>query len=83
MNENINLVKILKDCPEGFELYSTVLGEVKFVKCINLNLVIVAKEGEYYYFTRYGKKPHSDFQKVVKMPILPHNPIFRMWEICK
>lgn len=28
MNENINLVEILKDCPEGTILYSTVFGEV-------------------------------------------------------
>lgn len=30
MNENINLVDILKDCPQGTKLYSTVFGEVKF-----------------------------------------------------
>ena len=32
MNENIDLTKILKDCPKGFELYSTIFGHVKFVK---------------------------------------------------
>ena len=32
MNENLNLVEILKDCPEGTKLYSPVLGEVDFVK---------------------------------------------------
>ena len=32
MNENIDLTKILKDCPEGWEFYSSVLGEVKFVE---------------------------------------------------
>ena len=31
MNENIDLTKILKNCPTGFELYSSVYGEVKFV----------------------------------------------------
>ena len=30
MNENIDLTKILKDCPIGWELYSSVLGEVTF-----------------------------------------------------
>lgn len=30
MNENLNLVEILKDCPEGTKLYSTVFGEVEF-----------------------------------------------------
>ena len=32
MNENLNLVEILKDCPEGTKLYSTVFGEVEFDK---------------------------------------------------
>lgn len=30
MNENLNLVKILKDCPKGTELYSPWVGEVYF-----------------------------------------------------
>ena len=30
MNENIDLTKILKDCPKGFKLYSLVHGEVEF-----------------------------------------------------
>lgn len=30
MNENLNLVEILKDCPKGTKLYSSVFGEVKF-----------------------------------------------------
>ena len=32
MNEKLNLVEILKDCPEGTELYSTIFGEVTFDK---------------------------------------------------
>ena len=28
MNENIDLTKILKDCPEGTPLYSSTLGDV-------------------------------------------------------
>lgn len=30
MNEKLNLVEILKDCPKGTKLYSTVYGDVKF-----------------------------------------------------
>ena len=30
MNENLNLVEILKDCPKGTKLYSTVHGEVEY-----------------------------------------------------
>ena len=31
MNENIDLTKILKDCPGGTKLYSTIYGEAKFI----------------------------------------------------
>ena len=34
MNENIDLTKILKDCPEGTKLYSTIFGDVTFY-CID------------------------------------------------
>ena len=30
MNENIDLTKILKDCPRGWKLYSIIYGEVQF-----------------------------------------------------
>ena len=30
MNEKLNLVEILKDCPKGTKLYSTVFGDVTF-----------------------------------------------------
>lgn len=30
MNENIDLTKILKDCPAGWKFYSSVFGEVEF-----------------------------------------------------
>ena len=30
MNENIDLTKILKDCPIGWELYSSIFGQVEF-----------------------------------------------------
>ncbi|MGM9873209.1 MAG: hypothetical protein ACI30X_07115 [Muribaculaceae bacterium] len=33
MNENLNLVEILKDYPEGIKLYSMVHGEVEFAGC--------------------------------------------------
>ena len=31
MNENLNLVEILKDCPKGTKLYSIIHGEVEFI----------------------------------------------------
>ena len=30
MNENIDLTKILKDCPKGWKFYSSIYGEVEF-----------------------------------------------------
>ena len=32
MNENLNLVEILKDCPKGIKLYSTIYGDVELEK---------------------------------------------------
>ena len=31
MNENLNLAEILKDCPKGTKLYSTIYGDVELV----------------------------------------------------
>lgn len=54
MNKNIDLTKILKNCPKGTKLYSTIFGEVKFIECNNLYQIVVAKEDKYYYFTSKG-----------------------------
>ena len=32
MNENLDLTKILKDCPKGTKLYSPLYGDVELVK---------------------------------------------------
>ena len=32
MNENIDLTKILKDCPQGTKLYSSIFGQVEFLR---------------------------------------------------
>lgn len=32
MNENIDLTKILKDCPKGWKFYSSIYGDVKFYR---------------------------------------------------
>ena len=43
MKENLDLVEILKDCPEGTKLYSIVLGEVELcaVECNNIYPICV------------------------------------------
>ena len=46
MNENINLVEILKDCPKGWKLYSSIYGEVEFFTIVENTLyqVVVSTE---------------------------------------
>ena len=59
MNENLNLIEILKDCPKGTKLYSTIFGDVKFEE-INENrlhpIIVRIGDGHIEYFTAYGKK---------------------------
>ena len=46
MNENIDLTKILKDCPIGWPLWSSVYGDVKFVE-IYRKPVLRTRENEW------------------------------------
>lgn len=57
MNENLNLVEILKDCPKGTRLYSTIFGEVEFVnaECLNSYPICIITQGKYEYLTSDGK----------------------------
>ena len=43
MNENLNLVEILKDCPKGTKLYSTVHGEVEYMGLNDKGAVYIIK----------------------------------------
>jgi hypothetical protein len=63
MNKNLNLVDILKDCPKGTKLYSTIFGEVEFIEILvnneypikcryknvknNVNVTFVTTDGRY------------------------------------
>ena len=50
MNENIDLTKILRDCPKGTKFYSSVHGDIKFISLIDLNKILFAyKDGCHYY----------------------------------
>lgn len=42
MNENLNLVDILKDCPKGTKLYSPIFGEVEFEGVYNKAIYPIA-----------------------------------------
>lgn len=57
MNENLNLVEILKDCPKGTKLYSPVFGEVKFESINDIigPIIVTTNTGNAEYFTADGK----------------------------
>ena len=58
MNENLNLVQILKDCPKGTKLYSPVVGEVEFCEIDNSSRffpIVVKAEDGIFSFTQQGK----------------------------
>ena len=58
MNENIDLTKILKDCPKGTKLYTSNFGEVEFQQ-IGINneypIIVELKTGAFEGFTPDGK----------------------------
>ena len=57
MNENLNLVEILKDCPKGTKLYSTVYGEVEFDE-IDINSshpIVISHSGKFERFVKDGR----------------------------
>lgn len=39
--KDLNLYELLKDCPKGMKLYTTVWGEVEFVKLCDVGMIIV------------------------------------------
>ena len=57
MNENLNLVEILKDCPEGTKLYSPVFGEVEFESINDIigPIVVTTNTGNAECFAADGK----------------------------
>ena len=63
MNENIDLTKILKDCPEGWEFWSDNYGKVRF-KCISKTnrypIFVRRADGIPAYYTKEGWY-NSDF----------------------
>ena len=57
MNENLNLVEILKDCPKGTKLYSILFGEVEFegVHSGSHTIGYTTRTGRRFDITREGK----------------------------
>ena len=79
MNENIDLAKILKNCPKGTKFYSTIFGEVEFLGFCNdkgyavtikrnCSIANITKDGRYIsYFngecTLFPSKDQRDWSK--------------------
>ena len=57
MNDNLNLVEILKDCPKGTKLYSTIFGEIEFgfIEDNSIYPIVLILNGGYEYLTSDGK----------------------------
>ena len=62
MNENLNLVEILKNCPKGTKLYSPLFGEVEFQGVtggatfpVTFPITVSMKDGNTYNFTLEGR----------------------------
>ena len=61
MNENLNLVEILKDCPKGTKLYSTIYGDVELVEVSQIEGIVypigIKKPNHIsiYYLTKDGR----------------------------
>lgn len=58
MNEKLNLVEILKECPKGTKLYSPLYGEVTFCYIdfyVKEYPIVVERNGGYIHFTLNGR----------------------------
>ena len=55
MNENLNLLEILKDAPKGTKLYSTIWGDVELVEAQPLWIKCITPNGTEWHFEMNGK----------------------------
>ena len=46
MNENIDLTKILKNCPKGWKFWSPIFGEVEFASIFKTNIFVNVQQDE-------------------------------------
>ena len=62
MNENLDLCEILKDCPKGTKLWSSVWGDVTLVRINGENpfpIVLATKVGSAYALLRSNGKMYD------------------------
>ena len=71
MNEKLNLVEILKDCPKGMELDCTMFDNVTFAGVVENRVFpirIIVGGGTTMVLTKYGQYTDDDFAKCVIFP---------------
>lgn len=71
MNENLNLVEILKDCPKGMELDCTMYDNATFGGIIENGLYpikVYVGDGPTMMLTKYGQYTDNDFAKCIIFP---------------
>lgn len=71
MNENLNLVEILKDCPKGANLYSPLFGEVNldYIDFDDKEFPIAVKcKFGHHYFTQTGRYNSRKEQECLLFP---------------
>lgn len=74
MNENINLVEILKDAPKGTKLYSPIFGECSLSRVDNVIYPIAVTFTDKYgiktlqHFTAFGKYTETDGAECLLFP---------------
>lgn len=66
MNENINLTKILKNCPKGWKLWSPIFGVVKFEIILEKHNIVIIDVGneELWTFNSDATFPIGNFKSV-------------------
>ena len=70
MNENIDLAKILKNCPKGTKFYTSIWGEVSFEEILDKELysIKIDTSGGYCHLTKEGYFIKSDYAECIIFP---------------
>ena len=70
MNENIDLTKILKDCPKGTKFYTSVWGEASFERILERGFYTIGIDTQsgYKYLTKEGRYINADDAECLLFP---------------
>ena len=70
MNENIDLTKILKDCPKGTKFYTSVWGEASFERILERGFYPIGIDtlSGYKYLTKEGRYINADDAECILFP---------------